>query len=203
MFNKKQVIRLTIGGGILFIVTFAICFGYFYSKGTKDPITPKDEVLVQASSNRTVPSIETMQEVPTVLPTTQIKIQVVDSNQKLITEKQVDAKTLLGATKEDIARQFKAYKVIQFDTYEVILQKQMIAEEVPITYSVVIQEGTLGILEKGQKTTFISLDLSEDEFSRGDLALFSGEGLSITLSQKIALQQQPYYIEQILQNYNE
>lgn len=202
MLNKKEFVKLLIGGAIVFFAVFGTFFAYFYYQGMKEPIVPKETIEV-SSMVEDMTEVEIVEDQDKVLHTTKVWIQVVDDQYSPIVKKEMSTLALVGLTRDELMRRFEGYKLIQFDESEVVLQKQLMAQATPKTYSLVIQEGMLGILEKGEASQFISLGLSEDAFSVADLVLLEGKGLDITLKQKIQLQQQPYYIEQILQNYSE
>lgn len=203
MLNKKQFVTLLVGGAIVFFITFGLFFAYFYYQGIKEPLVEKESIEASVTLIDEKPSLGTIIEEAVILPTTKISLQLVDDQYRKITEKEVTSYPLVGVTKEELQRRFVDCKILQFDVNEVILQKQFISKNEVKSYSLVIQEGMLGILEKGNGSQFISLNLPEESFSSADLVLFEGQGLPISLKQKIQLQQEPYYIEQILQNYSE
>ncbi|MGL4800489.1 MAG: hypothetical protein ACRCWY_14005 [Cellulosilyticaceae bacterium] len=203
MFTKRQFTTLLLGGSILFFIALAVCYTYFYYTGVKTPIAQEEVVQARETLSTSQDIKESVDTDMKIVPTTKMRLQMVDGNRKVITESEMDATLFLGVTEGMLKERMKDYEIVQFDAYEVILQKQMPEKTTPITYALVVQDGFLGILEQGPQQSFLSLQLPETYFTPQDLQLFVGSGMPITLNQKLELQQQPYYIEQILQNYNE
>lgn len=201
--SKKQFIALLVGGALVFFVTFGACYMYFYYQGIKEPLVTAEYTETSVTFAEEVLEVQGEEQPLAILPSTKVELQVVDEQYKTVLKKTLETQALLGFTEEDIKARFTDCVVLQFDAKEVILQRQVVTMSEPTTYSLVIQGGILGILETGSETQFIPLNLSENIFTMTDLALFGGEGLSITLKQKMQLQQEPYYIEHILQSYHE
>ncbi len=200
MLTKKQFAMALVTGSILFLLVFGLCYTYFYETSIDDPLVQQDAIEVMQAE-------ETNQEIlsrpvcPRILENTKIIIQRV-KGEEVIERKVLQADILIGKTKEDIENDYPAYQVVLFEEDEVILQKE--ADDIipEPSYTLAVQQGIVGILEKGEREMFRPLNLSIQEFSAEAAKIIEKNTLVITPYQKQKLQYNPYYIEAILQNYS-
>lgn len=203
MLTKRQFIVVLISGSLVFVLMFGLYYTYFYKTGVKDPLVQQDviEVIQPVQSGQVIPA-EVLPKGPEVTRETEVSIQVV-SQGDVIETYTLDPQVLIGLTKEQVQAYYSAYDIIAFNTQEVILQKtitQMIPQP---SYSIGVQGESIGIIEEGETKHFVPLQLSAQDFSEVALDLMAEEQISITAQEKQKLQHNPYYIEAILQNYNQ
>ncbi len=209
MCTLEEFKKLLIGGSMLFLILFILFWGYFYYTGrqavakTPEAEQAEDAFLQEQSVQMPLHQGTVLEAVPTVANDTKITLQMLDADGEVIAEEAIRNETLLGMTQTMVEQVFSEYTLTSFDAKEVCLQKQLQPFTTTATYTLVMRDKTLGILEAGAEGGFIPLQLPASTFTAKECALFEGSGLPITAKQKLQLQQQPYYIEQILQNYSE
>ncbi|MGL4363120.1 MAG: hypothetical protein ACRCSG_07650 [Cellulosilyticaceae bacterium] len=215
--NKKQMMNLIVGSIIVFIIMFGLCYAFFYSQGTKEPLITDEtvetslnadgdngEMITQIASQKLPQTSQQTLPIESIQADTKIKLQIIDETGQVIQEKEIDAVPLLGMTETQIKERFSTYDKIIFDEEETVIQKVSTTNKISSQYRIVIQDGIIGIKSNEElEEEFISLNIPKEVFSKSDLEYFQGEGLEISQGQKIQLQQQPYYIEKILQDFQE
>lgn len=200
MLNQKQYIKWLAVGTLVFFVVFIVFFAIFYERGKHEPVVPDETIETFHEEGE---ALYTQEDTKRIQPHTVIRLVVKDHNKTPIAQEELKPLSLIGIAEEGLQERFSAYVVTNFEEDLVVLERELGQEEVPATYAVVIRDERIGILEQGETTRFIPLQLTKDDFLPIDWQLFEGEGLPITHYQKTALERQPYFIEVILQSYNE
>ena len=206
MFTKKQFITLLFISAIIFLILFAVFYTVAYKKGLEDSIVNPNAVIETFDATYEIEQVEEVREVKEdgyILPDTKIIIKVLDQNNFLIEEQEVSTVSLLNKTLEDITRIFKEYDVEKFTDQEVILTKRMHRITKVPSYQLGVEGEIIGIIVEGSEPAFISLKLYTKDFSSHTIKLLKNRPISLTIEQKRKLETNAYYIEEILQNYNE
>lgn len=203
MFTKKQFITLLFTSGIIFLILFAAFYAVAYKKGLDESIVSPDAVIETFDATYETEQVEEVREKGYILPETKIIIKVLDQNNLLIEEQEVSTVSLLNKTLEDITRIFKDYHVEKFTDQEVILAKKMYRVTEAPSYKLGVEGDVIGIIVGGNEPAFISLNLYTKDFSAHTIEGLKNRPISLTIEQKKKLEKNAYYIEEILQNYNE
>lgn len=140
-----------------------------------------------------------------ILPQTKIILKNQDVKQKSVTETKIDAKSLLGLTKEEVAQQFKDYTIETFNEKEVTLVKN-VQEEVQTQgdqaiYVLGVEDQNVCIKEKNSAKRPVKIDYEVSHFSKYVYSLLLNEEIEITSAQKEALLLSPSALQKILQGY--
>lgn len=197
--NKKQYI-ITLGAAVLiFFTLFIISYSYAYQKNLKNPIVVPDEMEIEAAS-QVEEVAETIEDVIGI--DTHIVVKLIDKNKGRISESEIDPLSLLGLNKEEIEKRFKEYRLQKFSTEEVVLNKLIETAPKEVAYKLGIKDSVIGVIEE-ETEQFTSLGLPVKTFSKGMMMLIINQTIEINATEKEKLEQNPYYIEQILQSYAE
>jgi hypothetical protein len=201
MLSKKQY-WVTLTGGLLgFCILFAMVYLLTYMKQEK----PEPVSFVAAED--VVDVIEAIEEPPIIIetviePHTFIEVRLIDEEGEILTTGTIHSQSLLGLSREEIEARFPTYEIEQFSSEKVLLikrQQALIKER----YFLGIQEEWIGIVVVGETESFISLPLQAKLFSKNTNRLLQAKEIEITKAQKEQLMENPYYIEQILENYTQ
>lgn len=203
MFTKKQFITLLGTAAIVFLLLFAAFYAVSYKKGLEESIVNPDAIIETFDPAYEVEQVEVLKEDGHILPETKVIIRVLDQNNELIEEQEVNAESLLNKTLEDIKKVFKDYKVEKFMDDEVILTKSMYRVTKAPSYKLGIEGDKIGIVVEGDQPGFITLNLYTKDFSARTVEMLQERSVNLTIEQKRKLEKNAYYIEEILQNYNE
>lgn len=204
MFTKKQFITLLgIAVGI-FLIFFAVFYTVSYRKGLEESIV-NPEALVETFEG--VSDIdeasEEVEDGTVIKPDTVVTLKVIDQNDIVIDEQEINSLSLLGKTAEDLLELFKGYELDYFTDQAVSLIKRIYGVSEAPTYKLGVKDSEIGILVGGNQPSFISLRLYTKDFSVHTVEMLKEQAISLTIEQKNRLEKDAYYIEEILQNYNE
>ena len=138
-----------------------------------------------------------------ITPDTRITLKVLDQNDLIVEQQEISSMSLLGKNSEELLNLFKGYELEHFTDKEVILTKTMyVVSEAP-SYKLGVEGDEIGIVVGGSNPSFISLNLYTKDFSSHTVEILKEKAISLTIEQKNRLEKDAYYIEEILQNYNE
>lgn len=204
MLTKKQYITMLVCASIVLLAIFT--FTYIYTVTHMQSIIPEEEPgyeqQLRKDREEIVAEVSNLGQ-ERILPSTEITMRILDQYNKVISEESVEPSSLLGLSQVEIEKVFDKCKVTQFDTRQVIIEKNEYIEPKPLEYTLGIEQGEIGIITEGEKPVFSSLGLSTKEFSKHTNLLFMNEMISISPAQKQKLEKDPNYIEYILQNLSE
>lgn len=204
MFTKKQFITLLgIAVGI-FLIFFTVFYTVSYRKGLEESIV-NPEALVETFEG--VPDLDEesgeVEDGTFIKPDTVVTLKVIDQNDIVVDEQEINSLSLLGKTSEDLLELFKGYELDSFTDQEVSLTKRIYGVSEAPTYKLGVKDDEIGILVGGNQPSFISLRLYTKDFSVHTVEMLKEQAISLTIEQKNRLEKDAYYIEEILQNYNE
>lgn len=206
MFTKKQFITLLGVAVIVFLVLFTAFYTVSYRKGLEESIVNPNaliETFEGVSDIEEVSGEIEIREDTLITPNTRVILKVMDQNDSIVEQQEVSALSLLGKNADDLLSLFRGYELEQFTEDEVILTKQMyVVSEAP-SYKLGVEGNEIGILVGGSRPSFISLSLYTKDFSTHTVEMLKERAISLTIEQKNKLEKNAYYIEEILQNYNE
>ncbi len=202
MFNKKHYIMLLTLATVMFCGTFFIV--YIFSN-MKNDITPENATnLVENEASENIPT--STEDIPeeaafSVLPSTEVLMVIKDQEDNIISTETMDPYSILGKTAEDLARIFPTYQIVQFDDQRIIIEGSTYIKPEEIKYYLGIQDEEVVIILGNNDSQKIGLHSTE--FSSYINTLLSHELIAVTSDEKAFLEQDPYYIERILQNLSE
>ncbi|WP_305768263.1 hypothetical protein [Candidatus Epulonipiscium viviparus] len=198
----KFILSLIIVGIVAFSATFFSVnkFGY-----------DKDTVPIPNLNTETAAPVEIEQEIvmgppvkeikdPVVLPTTKVEQIAVDQNGEVVSTNELNAYSVMGLTKEELEVLYESYDVVEFSDDKVVLEKNVTVEPQEVTYYLGIMDNEIGIcLENG----FQKLGLQAKDFSSYENTLLAHEVIAVSEVDKLKLEDNPFYIERLLQNLSE
>lgn len=195
---------MLIWASIVFLAIFTLT--YIYTATHMESIVPESEPgyeeQLRKDREEIVAEVSNLAE-ESILPSTKITMRIFDQQGNLVSEEPIESSSLLGLNRTEIQKVFDKYKITQFDTREVAIEKTEYVEPKPLEYKLGIDQGEIGIITEGDEPVFSSLGLSTKEFSKHTNLLFVNEMIHITPAQKKNLEKDPNYIEYILQNLSE
>lgn len=206
MFTKKQFITLLGVAVIIFLVLFTAFYTVAYRKGLEESIVNPNaliETFEGVSEVEEVSGEAEIKEDRVITPDTRVTLKVLDQNDLVVEQQEISSLSLLGKNAGELLNLFKGYELEGFTEEEVVLTKQMyIVSEAP-SYKLGVEGNEIGILVGGSRPDFISLNLYTKDFSAHTVQMLKERAISLTIEQKNKLEKNAYYIEEILQNYNE
>ena len=199
MLSKKQYLYTLLVAILMFAIVFAIT--YFYIKNNSWRLESNTEPSAFTESSQ----VDEWAEATYILPQTKIVLKNQNTKNKFLSETKLDAKSLLGLTKDEVADRFKGYTIETFNEKEVILVKNVPIEQKPeadtTVYVLGVDEHYVCIKEKGTTKRPVKIDYEVDHFSKYVYSLLLNEEIEITSAQKEALLLNPSTLQQILQGY--
>lgn len=211
MLSKKQYYGMLVVSIIVFVVVFTATYLYTHYTSDENIRQPKKVVSKQSVDTlqhvEMTPSIQaTPNENETIVinPSTKIVVDFMNEQDELIKSEALESSALLGYTREDLEDHFKDYTIREFTDKKVVLEKHIEGQATQSHYKIGCQGDGVGVVEiDGTQRQFIPIGISLEDFSVQTGELLKSEILEITTNQKQMLEKDPYYIEQILQSYNE
>ena len=200
MLSKKQYLYTL----LVAILVFVVCFlgAYFYNKanGWQGQTTNQSTTISELE-----PMVEWKDEIY-ILPQTKIVLKNQNAKSKSLSETKIDAKSLLGLTKEEVAARFKGYTIETFNEKEVILVKSIQEEQTKTkvnepVYVLGVDDNYVCIKEKDTTKRPVKIDYEISHFSKYIYSLLLNEEIEITSAQKEALLLKPSTLQRILQGY--
>ncbi|MHC1750150.1 MAG: hypothetical protein AB9856_17925 [Cellulosilyticaceae bacterium] len=211
MLSKKQYYNMLLASIVVFILVFM--GAYLYTQYASKENVKQTKRVIQKQSVDTLQNIEatpsvkgtaTPNHVITINPATKIVVDLVNSRDELVKTDFLESATLLGYTREDLDQHFKGYEIKEFTDRKLVLEKRIEDQTKVSQYKMGCQGDGVGIVVlEGTEKKFIPIGITLDDFSVQTGQLLKSEALEITTMQKQMLEKDPYYIEQILQSYNE
>lgn len=198
MLNKKEYGMTLLIASTVFFIMLAITAGYYAQQtGTS---------YQQASFHRETerPVITQHPEEVVILPNTKITLKIEDLTTHKELRTTVDAVSLLGLNKEELAQRFDDYSVETFNEKEVCLTKAIESEQLPeekVTYVLAVLEDRVCIKQKDRDVRPIRIDYDVYHLSSYVYSLLLNEEIEITKEQKEALLLNPSVLQKILQSY--
>lgn len=204
MFTKKQFITL-LGIAIgIFLIFFTAFYTVSYRKGLEESIVNPDALVETFEDASAIDEVsEEVEEDSVIRPNTRITLKVLDQNDFLVDQQEINSLSLLGKNSEDLLNLFKGYEIDYFTDQAVSLTKRVYGISEAPTYKLGVQDNEIGIIVGGSQPSFISLKLYTKDFSTHTVEMLREQAISLTIEQKNRLEKDAYYIEEILQNYNE
>lgn len=211
MLTKKQCLFMFITTMVVFIGAFS----FFYRNMNRNVVTSENtqehtlEEIKQETSpvnEENVTDLAKQEDLQIILPTTKIDMNIVDSEDNILSVAQVDPISLLNLSKEDLESRFLGYDIVEFSSDKVSLKKTIEQDETTKEYRLGTKDDKVCIVtyDKNSHTKeYISLDLSVQAISAHLYNQLLTEHIVLTKEQKDILKESPYYIEEILQNIEE
>lgn len=200
MLSKKQYLYTLLIAIIAFLTIFTVT--YFYMKENSWSIEQEEPAKQQVAKQ---PIIRQKPEEIYVLPQTVIHLKNQDVKHGIVRETKLDSKTLLGMTKEEVAKQFSDYTIETFNEKEVTLVKNVKETKVPkdtdTIYVLGVEDQYVCIKEKNTKKRPVKIDYEVSHFSKYMYSLLLNEEIEITSAQKEKLLLNPSSLQKILQGY--
>lgn len=195
MLTKKQYV-VTLGIAVLlFFICFIVTYRYYSHQGSLGQ---------QANTLQKVDIAQVQEEEITIAPHTKITLKVQDTTTNKEHKTNIDAKSLLGLTEEEVAERFEDYTVEAFSEKEVLLKKE-IASQALTAQTATYVLGVLGdyvcIKEKDSTKRPIQIDYPVRQLSGYMYSMLLNEEIVITNKQKEALLVSPTGLQRILQDY--
>lgn len=204
MFTKKQFITLLGIAVVIFLIFFTAFYTVSYRKGLEESIVNPNALIETFEGISDIDEVSgEVEEDSVITPDTRITLKVLDQNDLIVEQQEISSMSLLGKNSEELLNLFKGYELEHFTDKEVILTKTMyVVSEAP-SYKLGVEGDEIGIVVGGSNPAFISLNLYTKDFSSHTVEILKEKAISLTIEQKNRLEKDAYYIEEILQNYNE
>lgn len=202
MLKRKQYLLTLFIGIVLFFVLFLTTYYYMVGQAKTSEVS-KGKAIDKDEQSVDVIATAVFEEELTVQPDTDIRLVVVDEADRTIENKKIDPLILVGFNQSDLEKKFEGYEIMVFDEKNVTLKKMIVHEDKPVEYTLGIEDDFVCIVEKGDSKTSIKLDLLAHYFSRNTYSLLLKQQIPISAAQKEELLKNPYYIDKILQSYEE
>ncbi len=211
MLTKKQYLSML----ITTVVVFISAFSFFYRnlnrnivtlENTQEAMQKEDKKDTNAVTQENVTDLAKQEDEQMILPTTKIDMNIVDSEDNILSVAQVDPISLLSFSKKDIEKYFLDYEIVEFSSDKVSLKKVIEQDESTKEYRLGTKDDKVCIVTydiNSQLKKYIPLDLSVQAISAYLYNQLLTENIVLTKEQKNILQESPYYIEEILQNIEE
>lgn len=203
MFTKKQFIAL-LGIAIgIFLIFFTAFYTVSYRKGLEESIVNPNALVETFEGVSDRDEVGEVEEDSVIRPDTRITLKVLDQNDFIVDQQEISSLSLLGKNSEDLLNLFKGYELDYFTDQAVSLTKRVYGISEAPTYKLGVKDDEIGIIVGGSQPSFISLKLYTKDFSTHTVEMLREQAISLTIEQKNRLEKDAYYIEEILQNYNE
>lgn len=202
MFKKKYYLSALFIGILIFFILFAASY-YYISAGSNLSQQSNHTKVTQHEKSVDVLANEVPLSEEVIGPDTRVHLLIVDKMNYTVEDKEMDALSLAGNTKEDIKDKFKDYEVAAFSKDEVMLKKTLADETNQLGYTLGIEDSNVCIIEEGNPKRFTTLNIPASNFSRNTYSMLLKEQIKISAAQKNELLSDPNYIERILQSYEE
>ena len=199
MLSKKQYVYTLLAAVLAFAIVFAITYFYIKNNSWRLESTKEPSAITELSQ------VDEWAEETYILPQTKIVLKNQNAKNKFLSETKLDAKSLLGLTKDEVADRFKGYTIETFNEKEVTLVKNVPIDQKPevdtAVYVLGVDEHHVCIKEKGTTKRPVKIDYEVDHFSKYVYSLLLNEEIEITSAQKEALLLNPSTLQKILQGY--
>jgi hypothetical protein len=202
MLKRKQYLLTLFIGIVLFFIVFLTTYYYIVSHSKTSEVSESRAVGKGEQSIDVIAAVVPEREL-TVQPDTDIRLVVVDEDNRIVEDKKIDPLILNGLNQVDLEKRFEGYQLMTFDEKQITLKKTIAHQDKPAEYALGIEDDFVCIVEKGDIKTYIKLDLLANYFSRNTYSLLLKEQIPISPVQKEELLKNPYYIDKILQSYEE
>ena len=205
MLKKKQYLLTLLAGILIFFIVFILSYFYMKSSSALPQGAEQQTLTVQQESVDASAELQNIERPKPmcIQPGTEIRLIIEDANHRRLEDKKLDPYTLLGDSEEEMREKFKDYELVSFNEREVELKKVLPPKVEALEYTLGIQENSVCIVEKGDLKHYISLNISPAHFSRATYSMLLKEQIVLSAIQKEELINNPNYIEQILQSYEE
>ena len=202
MLSKRQYFYTLLAAVIVFAVVFLVTYFYNKANGWQGQVADESVVLSE------VESVEKWKDEIYILPQTKFILKNQDIKSKSLSETKIDAKSLLGLTKEEVEDRFKYYTIDTFNEKELTLVKSIqeqptdthVKVEKPV-YVLGVDDHYVCIKEKDTTKRPVKIDYEISHFSKYIYSLLLNEEIEITSAQKEALLLNPSTLQRILQGY--
>lgn len=200
MLSKKQYLYTLLIAILAFLAVFAVT--YFYMKENSWTIGQEEPNHQEVAKN---PIASQRPQEIYVLPQTVIRLKNQDTKRGIVRETKLDSKSLLGLTKEEVAKQFSDYTIETFNEKEVTLVKNVketkVEKNADTVYVLGVEDQYVCIKEKNTKKRPVKIDYEVSHFSKYMYSLLLNEEIEITSAQKEKLLLNPSSLQKILQGY--
>ena len=197
MLSKKQYLLTLLSAVIVFFIMF-VSMALYFSKGNWTGRTREVIEETKLQKEMTKPKEEV------ILPQTKITLKIKDRTTNKEMKTTVDAASLLGLNKEELADRFNDYCIETFSEKEVCLTKSVTSEvayEQPKVYVLGVEDEMVCIKEKESAVRPVKIDYGIKHLSSYVYSLLLNEEIEITKEQKEALLLNPNGLQKILQDY--
>lgn len=198
MLTKKQY-----GWTLLIaVVVFIVAFIWTYHINSQKETIPQASSRSLQQSTLEEPS-KPLSEV-TVAPYTKVWLKIQDHTTHKVDKENVDASSLLGLNRQEVAQRFADYVIETFNEREVCLKKEVtsqLQQPKETTYILGISDDYVCIKEKDTTKRPIKIDYAAKRLSGYTYSILLNEEIEITNKQKEALLLNPSGLQKILQDY--
>lgn len=199
MLSKKQYGLTLLVAVVVFFMMLALTSWYF----SRPNWTGRSRQVDTKMQTEIIEEKELPKEV-TILPQTRITLKIEDRTTHKEVKTNIDADSLLGLSKEELAERFDDYTIEVFSEKEVCLTKSIASEEITMPNTVYVL-GILGdnicIKEKDSTARPVKIDYGVKHLSSYIYSMILNEEIEITKEQKEALLLNPNSLQKILQDY--
>ncbi|OOB78269.1 MAG: hypothetical protein BEN18_07980 [Epulopiscium sp. Nuni2H_MBin001] len=187
----------------LLLVAVGVFFGAFAKFGldnTKIEVA-QEESEATPPTDIAQPNPNEVEDAFNILPTTEVLMVLKDQENNIIDSQKLDPYTIMGLNKDDLSSIFPGYQVVAFSEEQIILEGNTYIKPEEIVYYLGVDGQDIGIVLGDDG--FLKIGLSVNDFSSYINTLLSHELIAVTMEERIQLENDPYYIERILQNLSE
>ncbi len=186
-----------------------VAVGVFFGAFAKFGISPEDisvEIASEEAENTppqdiAQPNTTDVEEAFNILPTTEILMVLKDQENNIVDSQKLDPYTIMGLNEDDLNSIFPSYKIVAFNEEQIILEGHTYIKPEEIIYYLGVRGHDIGIVLGEDE--FLKIGLNVSDFSSYINTLLSHELIAVTVEDRVQLENDPYYIERILQNLSE
>ncbi len=198
MVSKKQYLFLASVAVIVFFATFVgvyLLSNMIWFVPSIDNVATVEEHTETAEDNQS--KAET-KDAFYILPSTEVMMVLKDQDGNIVDTELIDPYAIMGRTEQELLNIFPDYSVVAFNEQQVILEGSTFIEPQQVLYYLGVKDNNIGIVLDDDE--FLELGLEAKEFSSYVNTFLTKELIPVTVEEKVSLQENPYYIEMILQN---